>query len=74
MTEPDQLMNRREILAFKLEELRRRHRTLDDMIVEMEERPEMRDSLDLRRLKKDKLALKDQIVKIEDALTPDIIA
>ncbi|MEO1614185.1 MAG: YdcH family protein, partial [Pseudomonadota bacterium] len=49
-------------------------RTLDDMIVEMEERPEMRDSLDLRRLKKDKLALKDQIVKIEDALTPDIIA
>ena len=74
MTEPDQLMNRREILAFKLEELRRRHRTLDDMIVEMEERPEMRDSLDLTRLKKDKLALKDQIVKIEDALTPDIIA
>ncbi|MEL6792142.1 MAG: YdcH family protein [Pseudomonadota bacterium] len=74
MTEPDQLMNRREILVFKLDELRRRHRTLDDMIVEMEERPEMRDSLDLRRLKKDKLALKDQIVKIEDALTPDIIA
>ena len=74
MNQPDQLMDRREILAFKLEELRRRHRSLDDMIVEMEERSEMRDSLDLRRLKKEKLSLKDQIVKIEDALTPDIIA
>lgn len=67
-------MDRREILAFKLEEMRRRHRSLDDMIAEMEERAERRDSLDLKRLKKEKLALKDQIVKIEDALTPDIIA
>lgn len=68
------LMNRREVLAFKLEELRRRHRSLDDMLVEMEERSEMRDSLDLRRLKKEKLALKDQISRLEDQMTPDIIA
>ncbi len=32
------------------------------------------DQLTLRRLKKQKLALKDQIVRIEDQLIPDIIA
>ena len=32
------------------------------------------DVLTLRRLKKQKLALKDQIVKIEDMMIPDIIA
>jgi hypothetical protein len=32
------------------------------------------DQLSLRRLKKQKLALKDQIVKIEDDMIPDIIA
>ena len=67
-------MDRREVLTFKLEELRRRHRSLDDMIREMEERSELRDSLDLRRLKKEKLALKDQIARVEDQITPDIIA
>ena len=67
-------MDKREVLAFKLEELRRRHRSLDDMIGEMEERSASRDALDLRRLKKEKLALKDQIARIEDQLTPDIIA
>ncbi len=32
------------------------------------------DQLALRRLKKQKLALKDQIARLEDQLTPDIIA
>ncbi len=32
------------------------------------------DVLTLRRLKKQKLALKDRIARIEDDLTPDIIA
>lgn len=67
-------MDRREVMIFKLEELRRRHRTLDEMVAEIEERAELRDSLDLRRLKKEKLALKDQIVRLEDQITPDIIA
>ena len=74
MTEPPNLMDKREVLTFKLEELRRRHRSLDDMIAEMEERSAQRDNLDLRRLKKEKLALKDQIARLEDQLTPDIIA
>jgi hypothetical protein len=62
-----------EMLGIKLEVLRREHRDLDQAIHALEEtgRP---DQLTLRRLKKQKLSLKDQIVKIEDMLIPDIIA
>jgi hypothetical protein len=62
-----------EMLGIKLEVLRREHRDLDEAIhaLETNGRP---DALTLRRLKKQKLALKDQIVKIEDMLIPDIIA
>jgi hypothetical protein len=62
-----------EMLRIKLEVMRREHRDLDQAILALEEtgRP---DALTLRRLKKQKLALKDQIVKIEDQLIPDIIA
>ena len=74
MNEPGSLMDRKEVLAFKLDELRRRHRTLDEAILSLEEKDHIRDSLDLRRLKKEKLALKDEISRIEDQLTPDIIA
>ena len=74
MTEPQNVMGKREVLAFKLEELRRRHRTLDEAIRSLEEQDHIRDNLDLRRLKKEKLALKDEIARIEDLITPDIIA
>lgn len=62
-----------EMLRIKLEVMRREHRDLDEAIHALETagRPDM---LTLRRLKKQKLALKDQIVKIEDRLIPDIIA
>lgn len=62
-----------EMLRIRLEVLRREHRDLDEAIHALEQsgRP---DVLTLRRLKKQKLALKDQIVKIEDRLIPDIIA
>ncbi len=62
-----------EMLRIKLEVLRREHRDLDQAIHALEEtgRP---DQLTLRRLKKQKLALKDQVTKIEDRLIPDIIA
>ena len=62
-----------EVVRVKLEVLRRQHRDLDEAISALEEnaRP---DQLMLRRLKKQKLALKDQISRIEDALIPDIIA
>jgi hypothetical protein len=66
-------MNFEDMLRVKLEVLRREHRDLDEAIaaLELSGRP---DQLTLRRLKKQKLALKDQIVKFEDQLIPDIIA
>lgn len=62
-----------EMLRIKLEVLRREHRDLDQAIHALEDtgRP---DQLTLRRLKKQKLFLKDQMVKLEDQLIPDIIA
>ena len=66
-------MDQIEVLRVKLEVLRRQHRDLDDAIEALEERRSA-DMLTLRRLKKQKLGLKDQIVLLEDQLTPDIIA
>jgi hypothetical protein len=66
-------MNFEDMLRIRLEVLRREHRDLDAAVhaLELSGRP---DQLTLRRLKKQKLALKDQIVKIEDDMIPDIIA
>jgi hypothetical protein len=62
-----------EMLRIKLEVLKREHRDLDEAVhvLEIAGRP---DPLTLRRLKKQKLSLKDLIVKLEDQLIPDIIA
>jgi hypothetical protein len=49
------------------------HRDLDDVIARIAEQAPF-DQLRLQRLKKRKLALKDQISKIESELLPDIIA
>ena len=53
--------------------LRSEHRDLDAEIVALEESPQA-DQLKIKRLKKRKLHLKDQITMVEDRLTPDIIA
>jgi hypothetical protein len=66
-------MKSQEVLRVELEVLRREHRDLDAAITALEERASA-DPLTLRRLKKQKLALKDKIARIEDKLTPDIIA
>ncbi|WP_071672947.1 YdcH family protein [Nioella nitratireducens] len=66
-------MTHEDVLRIRLEVLLREHRDLDEAILAMEERT-MPDQLTLRRLKKRKLALKDQISRIEDELYPDIIA
>jgi len=67
------VMNREETLRVKLDQLREEHRDLDDAISALSEKP-FPDQLALRRLKKKKLALKDEIARIEDELYPDIIA
>jgi len=66
-------LNFKDLLRIKLDVLRREHRDLDAQIQALEVAV-LPDQLRLRRLKKQKLALKDQIVKIEDDLIPDIIA
>jgi hypothetical protein len=60
-------------LRAKLRILQQEHRDLDDSINALEASPKI-DQLQLRRLKKMKLALKDQMGKIEAQIIPDIIA
>ncbi|MGY6634287.1 MAG: YdcH family protein [Alkalilacustris sp.] len=62
-----------EVMRVQLAVLRRQHRDLDDAIAALQGAPAP-DQLSLRRLKKQKLRLKDEIARIEDILTPDIIA
>ena len=66
-------MNTEEVLRVKLEVLKREHRDLDEAIHALVASGHA-DQLRLVRLKKQKLALKDQIARLEDRLTPDIIA
>lgn len=62
-----------DVLRTRLKELRCEHRELDTRIVEIEQETYV-DHLDLRRLKKRKLLLKDMIVKLESELIPDLNA
>ncbi len=54
-------------------ELEIEHRDLDDVIMRMSAAPD-RDDLQLRRLKKRKLQLKDQLIALKMMLVPDIPA
>ena len=67
------VMNQDELLITQLCELRRQHRALDEEIAALSETL-LGDQLQLKRLKKRKLRLKEMIVKIEDELIPDILA
>lgn len=66
VTAPEQVA-----LRAKLAELSQEHRDLDAAIDAM---ASVHDIMQLTRLKKKKLQLKDQIAKIENQLLPDIIA
>ena len=57
----------------KIEELLLEHRDLDDVIHQMSENTYV-DQLQLRRLKKRKLAVKDRIEILKSRLLPDILA
>lgn len=63
----------RDELRRELENLKLEHRDLDDVIAQLSEAAQF-NQLQLQRLKKRKLGLKDQIARIESKLLPDIIA
>ncbi len=62
-----------ERLRRKLSELKSAHRDLDDVIAHISAMAPF-DQIQIKRLKKRKLMLKDQITQIESRLLPDIIA
>ena len=59
--------------AAKLTELRIEHRDLDEVITRLSGTVDVNE-IQLRRLKKRKLALKDQIARLESSLVPNLIA
>jgi hypothetical protein len=60
-------------LNGRLEDLRSEHRALDHELKNIADDP-LIDDLQIQRLKKRKLFLKDSISHLEDKLVPDIIA
>ena len=62
----------RESLLRRLHEMRSEHRDLDTVIARLE--ADKGDQLQIQRLKKRKLKLKDEISWLESRLVPDIIA
>ena len=62
-----------DVLRVELEVFSSEHRDLDEAIVALTEKGTS-DQLTMRRLKKQKLWLKDRITVIENRLTPDIFA
>jgi hypothetical protein len=62
-----------ESLKEKIHQLQTEHRDLDHVILQLSQSP-AQDQLQLQRLKKRKLFLKDQISVLERQLEPDIPA
>ncbi len=67
------MLTDRDSLLRKLHELRSEHRDLDTVIARLSEHGTV-DHLQLKRLKKRKLLLKDEISWLESRLIPDSIA
>jgi len=66
------MIEEREPLLRRLHELRSEHRDLDTVIARLD--ASLADQLQMQRLKKRKLKLKDEISWLESRLVPDIIA
>lgn len=62
-----------EKIREELTQLQKQHRVFDETIGALEQAIH-RDQLQITRLKRQKLKLKDQITRLEDQLLPDIIA
>ena len=66
-------MQEKEKLLKKLTEYEEERRDLDQIIIQIQERNTI-DFLQIKRLKKRKLILKDKIINLRNQLEPDIIA
>ncbi|MGA7197528.1 MAG: DUF465 domain-containing protein [Roseiarcus sp.] len=73
MIDRDLTPGERAALAAQVERLREEHRDLDAAIEALRDAGQV-DQLQLQRLKKRKLLLRDKLSLLEDQLTPDIIA
>ncbi|MBL4751861.1 MAG: DUF465 domain-containing protein [Amylibacter sp.] len=73
MTDKMGKMDHIEVLRAELLQMQQEHRDLDDAIEALHERVNP-DLMRLQRMKRKKLVLKDQIQRLEDEITPDIIA
>ena len=73
MTEFPLTDDEKQEIVVRLRELELEHQDLDDVINRLSRDP-AQDQLQLRRLKKRKLVLKDQIQKLRTRLIPDIVA
>ena len=73
MDEPELGPDEEARIRAEIATIREEHQDLDDAVRALEALP-MPDQLQIARLKKKKLILRDQIAKLEDRLTPDIIA
>ena len=69
----DNQSDRTDVLKAKLQSLLSEHRDLDDVIAQLTG-ASASDQLRMQRLKKRKLALKDEIARLNALVLPDIIA
>lgn len=67
------MLSDRDTLLRRIHELRSEHRDLDTVIIRMSDLGAP-DLLNIQRLKKRKLVLKDEIARLESRLIPDNIA
>ena len=70
---PTMTLENGEEIKRRISELNLEHRDLDRAIEALEHNP-LHDELQLKRLKKRKLMLKDQITRMESQLIPDLNA
>jgi hypothetical protein len=66
-------MNNNYKLLEKLKEYEQEHSDLDQILIQLQEKHTV-DFLQIQRLKKRKLVLKDKIIQIQNELEPDSIA
>ena len=66
-------MNEKNELSNILHRLEQEHRDLDQILIQLQEKQTV-DFLQIQRMKKRKLILKDKIIDLRDKIEPDIIA